>query len=90
MIASCRIAFIWSLYKRRKLLRIRQHKTEERQALKFRMRKLKAKGANLSAASLKRFRRVKGPGQYVYRRLQAAKKIQRWIRKYVTVAEDQQ
>ena len=58
MICAIRIQFIWSLFKRRKILRIRQKKTEERQALKFRMRRAKAKAPTMGAAALKWFRRV--------------------------------
>lgn len=109
MIASIRIAWVWSLYQRRKVLRIRQRKTEERQTLKLRMKKRADKAATMGAVALKRFRRVrlceipclskpkspsdsdsllwpcvlqvKGPGSIVFRRMQAAKKIQRWVRK---------
>lgn len=101
MIASIRIAFVWNLYKRRKILRLRQRKTEERAALKVRMKKAKGKAATMGAVALKRFHRVshtdtspacfadclsclfqvKGPGALVYKRVVAAKRIQRWIRK---------
>ena len=57
--AAVRFSTVFALYKRRKLLRARQVKVEERQALKFRMKKNKTtKGSNLSAAALKRFQRV--------------------------------
>jgi hypothetical protein len=53
---------VFLLYKRRKLLRARQAKVEERQELKTRMRKAGKKGSNLSAMALKRFQRVRvGP-----------------------------
>lgn len=59
MIASIRIAFIWQLYKRRKLLRIRQRKTDERAALRVRMRRIRGKDATMGAVALKRFHRVR-------------------------------
>ncbi len=58
MIASIRIAFIWALYKRRKLLRIRQKKTDERAAMKVRMRRIRGKDATMGSVALKRFHRV--------------------------------
>jgi hypothetical protein len=59
VVAAARFAQVFLLYKRRKLLRERQTKVEEKQALKTRMRKAGKKGSNLSAMALKRFQRVR-------------------------------
>jgi hypothetical protein len=58
IVAAARFSQVFLLYKRRKLLRARQAKVEERQELKTRMRKAGKKGSNLSAMALKRFQRV--------------------------------
>ncbi len=59
VVAAARFAQVFRLYQRRKLLRERQSKVLERQQLKFRMRKSRPKGTNLSAMALKRFQRVR-------------------------------